>query len=306
MIYRHEHRGGVWVDIERPTNEEIRQVAREFSIGERLETELLSPTPLPLVAGDTDFVLLVLHFPAQGEQDGETKNQEVDFVVGKRFVLTIRYEVVAPIHRLRKLLETQELVGGGASFSNDTLLEILFAHLFGAVRDHANHIAARLSRIERDMFGGHERDTVRDVSLITREFLHLEAALVSQEEPLGRFLKMLASRGFFETTFGERVLRINAERSQVARLAGTHRAVATELRETNAVLLEARQNEVMKTLTVISFIVLPLELITFTFGMGVPGTPLVNNPNAFWIILAIMLATVACMAFFFTRKRWLA
>ena len=305
MIFRQEHQGGVWIDIEQPTNEEIREIAKELSIGERIETELLSPTPLPLVANDTGLVLLVLHFPTPGDRDGENKSQEVDFVIGKRFVLTVRYEVVAPLHRLRKLLETEQLVGTTTAFSNDMLLEILFAHLFAAVRDHTNHAASRLDHIERDMFNGQERQTVRPISLINREFLHLEASLASQEEPLTRFLKMLTARDFFDASFAERAARISAEREQVARLTSTHRAIATELRETNAALLEASQNGVMKTLTVITFIILPLELVAYIFGLQVPGAPLANNPNAFWIIIILMIALGGLLTLFFARKRWI-
>jgi magnesium transporter len=81
--------------------------------------------------------------------------------------------------------------------------------------------------------------------------------------------------------------------------------MATELRETNAALLEARQNEIMKTLTVANFIFLPLELIAFVFGMHALGTPLESNPNAFWIIMAFMLGIIGVMTIYFARKRWI-
>ena len=155
------------------------------------------------------------------------------------------------------------------------------------------------------MFSGLEHSTVRLISNISREFLHVEASLANQEEPLGRFLKSIHARGSFGPSFVERIERIEAERAQVARLVKTFRAVATELRETNASLLESRQNEIMKTLTVITFIVLPLELVTFIFGMHALGTPLEKNPNAFWIILTAMFSLGAFMVFFLARKRWL-
>lgn len=305
MIFRHEYRGGVWVDLEQPSEDEIRQVAHEFSISERIETELLYPTPAPLVASDISAALLVLHFPAQGVADGETKSQEIDFIVGDHFVLTVRYEVIAPLHLLKKILEAQKLVAGHAAITTDVLLEILFAHLYTSVRDHTNHIASRLVRVEQDMFDGRERATVRLISNLSREFLHLEAALANQEEPLGRFLQTLAGHNFFGNSFTERIARIMAERTQVAHFISTNRAVATELRETNSTLLEARQNEIMKTLTVITFSVLPLELTALVFGMHVPGTPLEQNPDAFWIIIALMLAIVGIMMLFFARKRWI-
>lgn len=305
MIFRYEYPGGVWVDLEQPNADEIRRVAREFSISERLETELLSPTPSPLVAGDDTAALLVLHFPAQEDGGSTPKSQEIDFIVGNRFVVTVRYEVIVPLHHLKKLLETEQIVSNHNGISTDVLLEILFAHLYTSVRDHTDHVSSNLERVERDMFDGHESKTVRQISNISREFLHLEAALANQEESLGHFLNVLKERNFFGASFAARATRIEAERTQVAHLIKTHRAIASEMRETNIALLEARQNEIMKTLTVMTFSVLPLELITLTFGMHMPGTPLEGNPDAFLIIMTIMFSIVVVMVLFFAKKRWL-
>jgi magnesium transporter len=305
MIIRHQYHGGVWVDLERPSAEEIQQIAEELGIGKLIEKEILSPTLSPLVAADENATLLILHFPSHGAEDGYTKNQEIDFIVGERFIVTVRYEVIAPLYHLQKLLEAEKLLNGREEVTTDILLEVLFAHLYTAVRDHTNHIASRLERVERDMFEGRERTTVRAISNVNREFLHVEAALANQEEPLDRFLKTLIERAHFGLSFFERTEHIRAERAQIARLVTTHRAVATELRETNTALLEARQNEIMKTLTVVTFIMLPLELLTLIFGMHELGTPLENNPNAFWIILTAMLAVVGFMTLFFAKKRWI-
>ncbi|MSU74232.1 magnesium transporter CorA family protein [Candidatus Kaiserbacteria bacterium] len=305
MIFRYEYPGGVWVDLERPSTDEIQQIAQEFSINERIKAELIFPTPTPLVAQDEHMTLLVLHFPAHETDGGETKNQEIDFVVGSNFILTVRYDTVVSLHHLKKVLETQKLVGERGSIATDVLLEILFAHLYTSARDHTNHLASNLSRVEHDMFDGHNGTTVRLISDISREFLHLNAALADQEETLTFFLKMLTSRDFFGASFAERSDRILTERIQVMRFVGTHRAIANELRETNTALLGARQNEIMKTLTTITVLVLPLELIASVLVLHLPGTPLLDNPNAFFIVLAIMLASVGLTTLFFVRKRWI-
>lgn len=305
MLFRHTYPGGVWIDLEQPTQNEVRTFAQEFGISERIESELLSPTPSSLYANDGNAALLVVHFPSHGREDGEAKDQEVDFVVGKHFVATIRYEVIAPLYHLQKLLETQRLLSADVVLSTDTLVEILFAHLYASVREHTDHIAHRLVRVEEDMFSGRERRTVRAISIVSREFLHLEAALANQEGPLARFLRQLTDGAFFGPSFTDRCTRILADRQQVEHVIRTHRAVSTELRETNASLLEARQNEIMKTLTVITFLMLPLELLTFIFAMHLPGTPLDHNPHAFWIVMGIMGMVVAVLASFFARKRWI-
>ncbi len=306
MIFRHEYREVTWIDLEQPTEEEIRDIAHELSIGERLEQELLSPTPMSLVVREDEVTLLVLHFPAHStEGGGVTRNQEIDFIVGDHFILTVRYEVVAPLHHLQKLLETQKLVLRRVALTTDVLLELLFVHLYTSVHDHTNHVVNRLERIEQDMFDGSERKTILSILQVSREFLHMEIALADQEEPLDRFLAALTERNSFGMSFLERTERIRTERIQIARLVETHRAIATELRETNIALLESRQNEIMKTLTIITFSVLPLELIALIFGMHMLGTPLQQNPNAFWIIVAVMLGLVSLMVLFFARKRWI-
>lgn len=305
MLFRHEYSGGVWVDLEQPSEEDVRRVAEEFPINRRVEKEILSPTHSALAEADADTTLLILHFPAHGGEDGVANNQEVDFIVGNDFIITARYEVVAPIHHLRKLLEARELVAAQSALTTSILLELLFAHLYTAVRDHASHVASRLERIESDMFDGHERATVRAISNVNREFLHLDAAIASQEEPLGRFLQALAARDSFGPAFAERAERILAERARVARVAATHRAVAAELRETNGVLLETRQNEIMKTLTIVNFVFLPLGLISWIFAMRTEGMPLVGSPNAFWIVLALMLGIALSLVALFAKKRWL-
>src|SRR3989344_2908963 len=130
MVFRHEYLDGVWVDLEQPSENDIRQVAEEFSIGEHIERELLYPTPVPLVMNGENMTLLVLHFPTHGADDGETKSQEVDFVVGRNFIITVRYEVVASLHHLKKILETQDVVAERAPITTDILLEVLLAHLY--------------------------------------------------------------------------------------------------------------------------------------------------------------------------------
>ena len=304
MVFRYTYRGGVWIDLEHPTEEEVHLIAKEFGVSERLEAELFSSTPVPLAASDAGVTFLVLHFPTQGPVDGDIHDQEVDFIIGETFIITVRYEVVAPLHNLRKVLEAQQLLSPKEALTTDTLLETIFATLYTNVRNHITTSARNLTHIEHDMFNGLERSTVRLISDASRGFLHIEASLANQEEPLTRFLKALSARGLFGAPFNERAERIQTEHAQVVRLVKTYRAVATELRETNASLLEARQNEIMKTLTTITVIIMPVELIAFIFSMHAIGTPLEQSPNAFWIILTIMVGTGALMMLFFSRRRW--
>jgi Mg2+ and Co2+ transporter CorA len=66
-----------------------------------------------------------------------------------------------------------------------------------------------------------------------------------------------------------------------------------------------RTNEIMRTLTVLTAIFLPLNLLTGFFGMNFEGLPLIHSPRGFWIIFSLMLALGVGLSWFFWRKRYL-
>ncbi len=303
MVTREESGHTVWVDLESPTAEEVQAVAEEFRLGERITSEILEPTPVPIVVPEHEAVLLVLHFPTPSD-DTASEPREIDIVIGRHFLLTAHYEPIPAFRELSKLIETERILGS-SSFKTDELLELVMTKLFGALRAEINHDARALDKIERDMFAGQERVTIRAISDASRGFLHLESALASQEEPLASFLRVLERRQFFGPAFTDRVERLSSERDQVARLLASHRAVAIELRETNAALINASQNQIMKTLTVVNFIFLPLGLISAVFTMNTRGTPLVDRPDSFWIVVGILIAVAGILTLYFARKRWL-
>ncbi|MDO8624049.1 MAG: magnesium transporter CorA family protein [bacterium] len=308
MMFRFEREGTHWIDLENPTADEVREAAHELGFGGRIIEELISPSPLPLVLHEEPAALLVLHFPSLvtgARSASQTPQKEVDFVVGKHFVLTVRYEVVAPLHELRRLLETNTLLGKNARTPADALLELLFNHLYGNIRIEVSQAGRRLERIEQELFAGKESTTVRAISEISREFLHLEATIAGEEDALTLFLDDLSDKEIFGPSFTPRSKRILAQHAQTAHFVATLRAVAAELRETNAALLNTKQNEIMQRLTVVTFMLLPLSLIVNMFEMNLPGVPFSTHPQAFWVIVGIMCIVAGVLIFFFTRKRWL-
>src|SRR5689334_6203544 len=119
MITRHERGGLTWVDLESPTREELRAVVDEFHIEAQVEEEIISPTPYPLFLASPEYAYLILHFPT-AEIKGGARNQEIDIIAGKNFLITARYEVVGSILTLHKAFEAEELLGipsdgGGAA-----------------------------------------------------------------------------------------------------------------------------------------------------------------------------------------------
>lgn len=305
MVTRHTRGKITWVDLETPTHDELSDIMREFSIDERIEEEIIAPTHYPIAISFPKYQYLILHFPTADPSSG-TRNQEIDFIVGKNFIITARYEVMDSIHNLHRVFEAEELLGLPHPGSRaDELLERLLRRLYGAIREEMEHTARVLEHVENDMFSGKERDTVHTISDVGRVLLRFQTTLARHEEPLGIFLKELVAPAFFGKTFTEHAAHIEGEREHVADMVRSYREAATELRATNDSLLNASQNEIVKRLTVVAFLVTPITVLATLFNMNFAVFPFMDDPNGFWIVIILGMVTSLVAFVIFKLKKWL-
>lgn len=305
MVKRHTRNGVTWVDMEAPSREELRAVMDEFDIGERVEEEIVSPTPYPLVLCSASYVYLILHFPTTNPEGG-ARSQEVDFIVGKNFLITTRYEVVEAIHSLHRVFEAEELLDLPLkSRKADGLTERVMRHLYSAIRDQAEQAARAMDRVEEEIFAGKEREMVYSISLIGRVLLRFDTTLSRHAEPLKAFLEDLAGSNFFGKEFSHLASHILAEHDHTTALVKSYRAVVGELRTTNESLLSASQNEIVKRLTIMSFFALPLTVVASIFGMNNEHLPFIHSPNFIWFFLLAMGLLILSLLAYFKTRRWL-
>lgn len=293
-----------WVDLEAPSRDELRAVMDEFEIAHEIEEEIVKPTPYPLFATMPGYAYLILHFPT-ADLKGGARNQEVDFIVGKKFLITVRYEVIGSINHLHKAFEAEELLGTKQKEDGPALVEHVVRRMYASMREEVEDVALKLDRVERDIFSGKERMTVRTISEIGRVLLRFDTSLVRHAEPLGLFLEALSSTALFGKSFIRIAGRIESERAHAEALVASFRAVAKELRETNDSLLSTSQNETMKAFTAITVILLPLTLIASLFGMHTVHEPIMGMENDFWIIVGLLFVVGLITAIFLKIKKWM-
>jgi magnesium transporter len=305
MVTRHERGGVTWIDLESPSETELRAVMKEFDIDARVEEEIISPTPYPLVATFEDYAYLILHFPTADPKMG-TRNQEVDIIMGKHFLITARYEVVSCIQSLHKAFEAETLLGTPTKESDPSLLmERVLRHLYSSMRVELEQVARTLDKIERDIFSGKERAMVRSISEMGRVLLRFETTLARHQEPLSTFLETMQTTNLLGKKLAASAVHIEGERAHVAALVASYRDVARELRNTNDSLLSTAQNDVMRIFTIITVAFLPLTLIAGIFGMHTEFEPITGMPYDFYVILFIMAILEVLLLLFLSVKRWI-
>lgn len=302
MQSRYEHGGFVWIDLESPTREEVARVAEEFSIDPLVAEELLIPSSKPRADFYPDYAYVVMHFPAL-HHSHKTLEQEVDFVVGRRFLITTRYDTVDPLHKFSKVFEVNAVLDeSNAQEHAGYVFFSMLRKLYHSVEHEVEYVRHDLHVIEEHIFSGHEISMVSVISRAARDLLNLRQSI----EPHREILRSLEEEGavFFGPELLPYLRKISNEYYRVHNHIMRHTEFLHELRETNNSLLTTKQNETMKRFTILAFTTLPLTLIAALFSMDTRYEPIVGLPFDWWIIVGIMIVVVLTMYWYFKSREW--
>lgn len=303
MISRYKYHDIVWVDMESPTHEEVRTIMDEFSIHPIVADELISPSLRPKVDLHEEYIYLILHFPAL-RHSHKSRAQEVDFIIGKKYLITVRYELLDPLHKFSKVFEVNSIldksdIGEHAGF----LFFYMMRKLYSSLAHELSIIGESLKNVEDQIFQGQEREMVMELSVIHRDVLEFHRSLRMHKGILSS-LELVCVK-FFGSEFKHYTENILGEYLKVEEMLQDQKEILGDLRTTNDSLLSTKTNEIMKVLTITTFSILPATLIGQIFGLSSPYVPLMNKPGGFWIVVSTMIMMILFTFFFFRKKRWL-
>lgn len=303
MLTRHTLGDVLWIGLESPTHDEVRSIISELSIDAAVAEELLLPTAKPRFELHQNFLFLILHFPAL-RHTHKTMEQEVDFIVGEKFIITTQYDTIDPMHKLSKVFEVQTMLDKDVANQHaGYVFYYMLRKLYKSIEHEISCTHDALEDIEANIFNGREREMVAALSYVGRDLLDMRQVIEPHRDIL-KEVELQAPR-LFGDAFIPHLKHLSSMYYRVHGRIMRHIESLHELRETNNSLLSTKQNEVMKILTVMAFVTFPLTLIANIFGMNTSVMPFVGSPYDFWIVIGFMVVATFLMFIYFRRKGWI-
>lgn len=296
-----------WIDLDNGTPKEIHELMDKYSIHPFVAKDLSSVTPRPRIEFHDEYIYCILHFPAwKHTHSKDDVNQEVDFIIGQETLITARYDTIDSLHKFSKELEVDEILDKSGDKKKNHSHKIfmgLLRSLYSGLFEELAYIEDTTKNITSQIFHGREKEMVVSISEITRTLLDFKRVIDLHHE----ILEALSRQGrvIFGEYFSVEMDAIIVDYHKLDTSIRSSLEMLRELRDTNNSMLTTKQNEIVKQLTVLGFVILPLNLIAWMFAMRVDGLPFLNNPNGFLIVLTIMIAS-ACIALVYAKhKKWL-
>ena len=290
----------LWVDLTAPTDEEFRILSDVFGFHPLSVEDARSALQYPKVEPYPGYLYLVLHGIDLTKGRTQFATRDVDFFLGRNYLVTVHDGESRSIGRLRELCDRHErILSEGAVGLLHRIVDTMVDHYRPAIEGFEE----RLNKLEDTAFAGHEH-IVRQIIKLKRELGALRRVLIPQRDVVGRL-----ARREFTAISDEMAYRFRDVHDHLVRYADEvmlSQERVTGIYEINLATVSNRLNSVMKVLTVMSTIFLPLTVLTGMWGMNIELPDFPGGEVAqFWWITAIMVAVVAAMLAFFRRNKWI-
>jgi magnesium transporter len=297
--------GLTWIHLDAPSLGHAQDLAERFGWHPLDVEDVLSKRQRPKVDdyAEEGYLFGVLHFPVYDRAIQRLNAAELDMFVGPDYLVTLPTVELLPLTRLFRRCEEDEafreqLFSKGSGRLLYEVLDDLFDYCFPIL----DKIGFKLDSLEDDVFEGRSEEVVRDISNVKQEIISYRKIIKPERSTL-RLLERHVERFLpeeLELYFDD----IVDASERIWDILDNYKEVVEALEDTNESVIQHRQNDVLRILTVFSVVLLPLTLITGFFGMNVrfPGFETVW---AFWAIFVGMAITLIGLLSFFRLKRWL-
>ena len=293
-----------WINIENPTETELDFLSSKYPFHPLDLDDCLSRIQRPKIDEYKDYLFLVLHFPVFNKEARVTTPSQVSVFIGDGYLITLHKGDLKPLVKLFRDCElNEETREEDFNYGSGYLLYRVIDRLVDYCLPILSKIGDNIEKVEEQIFTTGIPRGIREISILRRDILSFRRIIW----PMRSVISRLGSKIYRFTNidlsvyFGDVVDHmdliwdgLDEYKEIVEGLNDTHDSVATN-----------RTNEVIRMLTIIATVLLPITVVASIFGMNIPLGIFGDSPIAPVFISLICLVIIGGMLFFFKRHHWI-
>lgn len=289
-----------WIDLEDPTPEEVAQVGDLANLHELTRGEILDADGRPRVEDFKEHLVVVFKAMLLGPVEDSIEGTNVNFLLFGNTLITSHWGEVLAIREIR-----MELSRGPGRFRGEParLLHTLLDRIVDRYLDVIEDLEDALGEIEPTVLGDLDPDLPEQLFAWRRRIMRLRRRTSPHREVIMHLcvtpheLVPDSLQAYFRDLL-EKVLRIEDRLSSYRELIQG----AGDLYMAGAA---QQTNEVMKTLSIVATVVLPLNILTGLYGTNFEIIPGAKSPQGFWAFVLCLVLLALATTGYFRWRRWI-
>jgi magnesium transporter len=281
--------------------EMIERIGKSFGIHPLTLEDVVNTGQRPKLESYDTYIFIVLKMLYLDESLDEVRAEQVSLVLGDGFLLSFQETPLDVFDAVRDRLKrgTGRIRQAGADYLAYALMDAMVDHYFLVLEIFAE----RMESLEDELLGDPGRDAMGRIHEMKREMIFLRRQVWPLKGILGRMKK--TGPPLVKKTTGVYLNDVLDHTAQVVETVSSFRDILTGMLDLYLSTVSNRMNEVMKVLTIISTLFIPLTFLAGIYGMNFEYMPELEWRWGYVVLLGIMAVIVVAMLIFFKRKRWL-
>jgi len=288
-----------WVDVESGSVDEISQTCHDFRVHPLCIETILEGGERPRIQDFDDYSFIILQplTSTTGDQDFG----ELYVILSKKWVLTFHKDRLKEIEDLRKAMASgSKAVTQGPDF----LFYSILSRTLESYYEMTDRFEGKLEVLEERISGPSPEPVLDRMMRIRRDVVSARRILSYTREVVATMLR----EDFYDLNDeDERYYRdAHFQLSHLLETTETFREFLSDLRDAHMSSVSLSLNEVMKTLTMVGTIALPLLVVSGIYGMNLQGLPpSSDNPYGSLIVVLLMIMFSLSLGLYFRKKHWI-
>jgi magnesium transporter len=291
-----------WINVDGVHDPElVEKLGGYFGLHPLILEDIMNTSQRPKMEDLGDTIYVVLQMIEFGNHKQEISTEQMSLVFGKNFVLSFQERPGDTFDPVRERIRKGK--GRIRKMGPDYLA---YALIDAVVDDYfivLEKMGERIEDLEDELVANPKKETLHKIHALKREMIFLRKSVWPLREVISR--QERAESPLIRKTTGIFLRDVYDHAIQVIDNIETFREMLSGMLETYLSSISNRMNEVMKVLTIIATIFIPLTFIAGVYGMNFRFMPELEWRWGYFLILGVMVAIGIAMAIYFKRKKWL-
>jgi magnesium transporter len=302
----------LWVDAQDPTDSEMNELKEYFSLDEHNIQELAEEGVRSRIDEHEDRVFCLLNFPHRDSFVSDGKMECLSMLVCSRWLITVHKGYSDLTCAVYKKIGTHGYFSLSLVPSTDIILYIFLDLVTSEYYPVSDVVFERIEALNQEALALFREKSKLNNRTFGMQILKVRERLVALRQSLSPLREIMGriTRGEFALVQGVHLPRfayLYDRTIQLVEVVDTHREDMSNIRDVLVNVQTINTNNIIRILTIISAIFLPLTLIAGIYGTNFTSgsVPEANNPYGFYIMIAIMVTVALSLALMFKRRGWI-
>ncbi|WP_299523886.1 magnesium/cobalt transporter CorA [Winogradskyella sp.] len=291
-----------WINVDGLKHtDKIENIGKQYSLHPLVLEDIVNTTQRPKIDEYEAYLFVVLKMLYYDKND-HLVIEQVSLVLGKNYVLTFQESEGDVFGTIRNRLRHNN--GRIRGLKSDYLMYALIDAVVDNYYTIIETLGNKIEDLETELFEGHAREDVNiEIQQLKREILKVRRAIFPLREIISRITKDDQPLIYKRTITYYR--DIYDHLIQVSENIDIYREMIWSLMDMYMTTISNKMNEVMKVLTIIATIFIPLTFIAGIYGMNFKFIPELQYEYGYFVLWGIMILMFLAMLYYFKRKKWL-